>query len=461
MFFTPRHVLIAPFACLLIALCSSSRAAAQQTWIVDQNNGPGTHFTTISAGVAAAAPDDKVFVRAGLYVEDVLITKGITLVGWNATTYPMSVPANPYAAAIQGTLGIVDVDNFQTLVISGFSVVPNGPPGINVGILNSRGPIVLDRMVIEDGALWIYGGEDVILQDVRIRAAQAGPTAAPQPGITVVGSWVQATDVDVVGGHVGVDPDLWPEGGAALEVYYPSIVALARPRLMGGSGGGPWISTGSTPAGGPAVRLVGGIVSIVDDQTNLNYLVGGQGGARGAASSPSIMSGHGGNSIEIFGGTLVNKMPMPLTPGLAGANLAGGPTGASGQPIVTASGGQYIPIADIPALFRISGSTLANGSLTFTFQSAAPGLLCGLGACDDFDLTILSLTPSVQFSAGKPSAVQFLDLGTSNAQSLLEFSVALPGSLGAQAGRSGMCQGADVVNNVAFLSNPSVIVLGY
>lgn len=453
---------VRPVASLALALCLAAVLGGQTTWIVDASNGPGTNFTTIQAAVNASAPGDKIFVKTGIYVENVVIDKGITMVGWNATMYPMAVPADPYAAAIQGTLAIVNVDNFQTCVISGFSVVPNGPPGgVTVGIVDSRGPIVLDRIVIQDGSLYVYGGEDVILQDVRIRAPAASAGAAPLPGITVIGSWMQATDIDVVGGAVGVEPDFWPEGGPALVVFYPSIVGLARPKLMGGSGGGPWDLSGSTPAGAPAVRTFNGIVSIVDDDTGANQLAGGAGGMRGLASSPSVPSGQGGNAIEVVGGYVLNKRPMQVVPGAAGANLAGGPTGSPGVNTTTSAGGTYIAINDVPALFRITGPTVPPGTLTFTFHSAAPGLLCGLGACDDFDLAVLFLTPSVQFCAGKPSAVQFLDIGTSNQASQLLFTATLPSPLGIQQGRRGMCQGADVVNNLAYLSNPSIIVLGY
>jgi hypothetical protein len=452
---------VRPAASLVLALCLAAVLPGQATWIVDASNGPGTNFTTIQAAVNASAPGDKIFVKSGLYVENVVIDKGITMVGWNATTYPMSLPPNPYAAAIQGTLGIINVDNFQTCVISGLNVVPNGTPGISVGILNSRGPIVLDRIVIQDGALYIYGGEDVILQEVRVRAAAAGAGAPPQPGITVIGSWVQGTDLDVVGGAVGAEPDFWPEGGPGLLLYYPSIVGLARPKLMGGSGGGPWDLSSTSPNGAPAIRNFGGIVAIVDDDTAANYLTGGNGGVRAPTSSPSIPSGDGGNAIEVLGGYVLNKRPMPVIPGSAGANMAGGAIGSAGSATVTSGGGTYISITDVPALFSISGSSVAGGTLTFTFHSAAPGLLCGLGACDDFDLAILGLTPSVQFCAGKPSAVQFLQIGTSNAMSQLAFTAPLPSPLGIQQGRRGMAQGGDVVNNLAYLSNPTIVVVGY
>lgn len=446
-------------ACFIAAFLPAQPPQGQ-SWIVDGNNGPGTNFTTISAAISAAMPLDRIFVRPAYYVEDLVINKGVTIVGWNATTYPMTVPTAPFANAVEGTLLIVDMPNDQTLVVSGINVVPHGTPGYSVGIINSRGPVVLDRVVIEDGSLYLYDGEDVLLQDVRIRAPQA-VAGTPLNAMQVNRSWVQATDLDAKGGDVGAEPAYSPNGGAALEVVYPSVVALARPRLAGGSGSGPWNMSASTPAGGPAIRVYGGIVSIIDDQTGTNFVTGGQGGERGASSSTSIASGDGGPAIELIGGAAVNKKPMPLNPGVAGANQAGGPLGVAGVGVVQVGPGLYIPINETPALFLVAGSTVPGGTLTITFQSASPGLLCGLGACHDFDLALLFNSPSVQFSAGKPSAVDFLAVGTSNASSVLQTTYTLPNPIGIGAGHSGMVQGADIVGNMAFLSNPSVIVFGF
>jgi hypothetical protein len=142
-------------------------------------------------------------------------------------------------------------------------------------------------------------------------------------------------------------------------------------------------------------------------------------------------------------------------------NLAGGPSGIGGLETLTTMSASYSSIADSPALFRADGSTLPGGTLTITYQSAAPGLLCGIGACWDFDLALLFNSPSVQFCAGKPSAVEFLSIGTSNAMSQLQQTILLPNPLGPDAGRSGMVQGGDVVNNVAYLSNPIIVVFGF
>src|SRR5688572_12210180 len=115
-------------AAFALGLFLPSFLGAQQTfqfWTVDANNGPGTDFTTISAAVAAAAPRDRILVREGLYVENVVVDKGVTIVGWNATTYPMTLPVDPFGSAIQGTLGVINIPNNETVVISGLSVAPS------------------------------------------------------------------------------------------------------------------------------------------------------------------------------------------------------------------------------------------------------------------------------------------------------------------------------------------------
>ena len=44
---------------------------------------------------------------------------------------------------------------------------------------------------------------------------------------------------------------------------------------------------------------------------------------------------------------------------------------------------------------------------------------------------------------------------------LLQTTYTLPNPIGIAAGHSGMVQGADIVGNVAYLSNPCVIVFGF
>lgn len=49
------------------ALLLAGASLAQSTWIVDANGGPGTQFRDLGAAVDAAAPGDRILVRAGRY----------------------------------------------------------------------------------------------------------------------------------------------------------------------------------------------------------------------------------------------------------------------------------------------------------------------------------------------------------------------------------------------------------
>lgn len=51
---------------------------AQTTWVVDANNGPGTHFTDLPPAVAAAAVGDELFIRTGGY-SATTVSKGLVL----------------------------------------------------------------------------------------------------------------------------------------------------------------------------------------------------------------------------------------------------------------------------------------------------------------------------------------------------------------------------------------------
>lgn len=76
----------------LAVLFSTSVSAT--TWTVDP--GGGGDFTTIQAAIDAAAPGDTLLVGAGIYEEDLLVTKSLTLLGSdvaNCVIYPAT--SNP------------------------------------------------------------------------------------------------------------------------------------------------------------------------------------------------------------------------------------------------------------------------------------------------------------------------------------------------------------------------------
>jgi hypothetical protein len=445
---------------LVLAACLATAAQAT-TWIVDAANGPGTNFTTISAAIAAAQPGDRILVRQAFYGENVVVNKAVTIVGWNATTYPMTVPINPFQFAVWGTFGVTNIPFGQTCVISGLILArPSPNAGTTVGVLNCPGTVVLDRLIIPNGGLFIGNCTDVFLEQVQVRHLQG--ELPPIPGVTITNSWVQANDLDATGGDLTTEPDFFPSAGHGLWVENNSIVALARPKLIGGFGGGPWITSASTPAGGAAIYCeTGGVVSIVDDVGSSSYLVGGQGGLRGVGSVSSIPSGNGGNAIEVVSaGTVNNKKPMPLFGGAPGLNTGGGQIGVNGAGSATSSGGTYAAIVDLPSLYRHISGSVPDGFFIFVHHAAGPGLPVAIAVMPDMQLNIYP--PSLQFAGGNPFTAIVLATGTSDALGFVAFGFGLPAAaVGPHVGASVVVQTADDVVNTLFLSNPSPWILGF
>jgi hypothetical protein len=202
---------------------------------------------------------------------------------------------------------------------------PTTAGGLTGGIASCLGPVALDRVYFSNGGLAILNSTDVHLQNVRVRHnANAQP---PTSGVLVSASWVQANDLDATATNLGTEPNFYPQAAPAMEVIQNSIVCLARPRLIGGTGGGPWVTSNTTPAGGHAIKATNAsIVSIVDDGTSGSYLIGGRGGTRGVGSSTSIPSGQGALALDAdVNSSVVNKGGIVPQAGAAGTNLAGGP----------------------------------------------------------------------------------------------------------------------------------------
>jgi hypothetical protein len=446
-------------AALLAAFITASTVAA--TWIVDSNNGPGTNFTTISAAIAAAQPGDTIIVRAGVYGENVVVNKGVTIVGWNATQYPMATPTGVYPHAIWGTFGITNIPSGERCTVSGLVILrPSPASGVTVGILDSAGTIILDRCVIPNGGVFVNNCTDVFMEYVHVRQFQGA--LPPQTGVTISNSWVQANDLDATGSDLTTEPDFFPAAGTALEVLNNGIIALARPKLIGGFGGGPWTTFPSSPAGGVAIHASqGGIASIVDDNGSQSYIIGGQGGWRGAASVLSIPSGNGGSAIQAdFNGIVTNKKPLTPIGGAPGLNAGGGSVGAFGAPAATFTNGAYQPIVDIPSVYRHVSGSVAGGFFIFNHHAAAPNIPVAIGVLQDISLDIFP--PAVQFQGGNPYTAVVLGMGMSNAIGFFDFGFSLPAApLQNKVGLTVAVQTADNVVNTFFLSNPSTFVLGF
>lgn len=438
-----------------LALLSASASAT--TWIVDAANGPGAQFTSINAALAVAAPGDVIVVRQGSYFEFVTVSIGVTIVGWNATNYPMAVPVNPFQDAVWGGVLVQGVPAGQRAVVSGLVVArPTPVGGVSVGVNACAGVVVLDRVFCPNGGVYVGDSQDVVIQDLRVRHLPGSLPALP--GLFVTNSQVQANDVDATATDLGGDPSFQPSAPNACEVVAGSIVCLARPKLIGASGGGPWETSATTPGGGAALRCDGSIVSVISNGSGLYYLVGGEGGERGANSAPGIASGYGAPALIVENGGLVHLKGTPVPfPGAPGSNLAGGPLGTAFPGTLTFTGGSVQSNPQAPATLRFLGATTPGAASFLQYQSGGPFYPFVLFFMPNYDLSVMA--PSVQFLCADPFSALFLFTGTANSARLFNLGLNFPASFAGLSGASLIVQGADYISGDYFLTNAINVTL--
>jgi hypothetical protein len=429
------------------------------TWVVDAANGPGANFTTINAALAVAVPGDIILVKAGAYTEDLVISIGVSIVGWNATTYPMTVPANPFLDVIWGTALVQNIPAGQKVVLSGLNFArTTATGGFTIGVNNCVGPVVLDRVITPNGGIFVGDSTDVFMQDVRVRH-QPGADP-PTPGLLVSNSYLQGTDLNLAASDLGGEPNFYFNAPHALDVQNNSVVSICRPKLIGAIGGGPWITSPSTPGGGSAIHCSSSIVSVVSNGSGLFYLIGGQGGSRGVGSAPNIPSGFGGPAIlcENGGTVLTKSAPTPL-PGAPGPNLAGGPLGLAPPGVVTLTNGSLQVDPLTPATMRLVGTTTPGGSAYISYLAAAPFYPLVIAFATGFSLQ--PLPPAVQFLGVDLPSVFFYLSGTANAGRFFAIGFNMPTSFAGIEGSSLVLQGADFVASIYYLTNCSILTLPY
>src|ERR1700733_12995348 len=91
-----------------LALPALASLASATSHVVAPTPGPGIDFTTIGAAIAASAPGDVIFVRAGTYTT-FTVDRGVTLLGDSgAVLTPFTIAGIPAA---------------QRAVVSGFAIL--------------------------------------------------------------------------------------------------------------------------------------------------------------------------------------------------------------------------------------------------------------------------------------------------------------------------------------------------
>lgn len=81
------------------AVLTAALGAQGNTWIVDINNGAGTHFTSLVTAIASVNDGDTLVVRAGTYRGNIATSKALTILGegqvdvWATLTAELTNPA--------------------------------------------------------------------------------------------------------------------------------------------------------------------------------------------------------------------------------------------------------------------------------------------------------------------------------------------------------------------------------
>ncbi|MBI1381429.1 MAG: hypothetical protein GC161_10120 [Planctomycetaceae bacterium] len=384
--------------------------APSTTWAADlfvaPGGGPGT-FASISAAVAAAAPDDQIHVAAGTYIETVFVDKPLAIFA-----APGAVLQHPVVTLLSPeTLEVRDIALGEEVVISGLKVVGTSGSQLSqivihtIGVENCAGRVVLHDIEVETrrfSALVLADADHVQLMDSRIYPNVGSVSeCCLHPAVQVANSTLFASNSSIDGlpmpspgsfpfainteamvanfsrvvlhgceltGGAGGPNGLTATWGAPAIEAFGSIVELRGTSAQGGAGGvlppSPLLPQGAIGQGGPGVTLLSSSQSVVDQGTTTVGGLSGDGLAQAAG-------------LEAFSGS--SAVTSPVSFPLLRVAAPSGP-GAIGQPMALA----------------LTGLPNERHFLFLSAQSAIPGVQPGIAGeflLDSVGLNYLGRVP--------------------------------------------------------------------
>jgi hypothetical protein len=358
---------------LALGLLAGS-AASQRTWIVDQQNGPGTNFTNLAPAIAAAARGDRIQVRAGTYIGS-HVGKALTIVGEGGVL------------VLGGSLTVQGLPAGDQVVLSGFS-------GHQIGagrllLENNQGRILLDRYGLEAlglGAVQVSSCTNVQITGSRLTGGSALDVEG-FPAVEVVSSTVIVTESTLTGqdsfGYHAVYV-----GSVGLRVH-SGRVFLVRSQVTGGSSPTNSINPGlALPAvDAPTqstIEIRGDATTVlragVDQKfaVPISAIVANQGQL---AIDPAVQIVPSSGGAPISGMATVQFLPMPsLVARPVGSVVNSALYSPPGEIVLLVLGlpGTEIQIAALgslwidPALILVLGASVQGGSGVFLQATQVP-----------------------------------------------------------------------------------------
>ncbi|MCA8952855.1 MAG: hypothetical protein KDE27_25320 [Planctomycetes bacterium] len=348
------------------------------TWIVDANNGPGTHFTSLSAAVFTSAPGDLLLVRSGNY-QPVFLDRPLFIV---ADSGAIVTGSGGYGPGFM--VGAMPAGS--TTAIVGLTLAATSLTHESLRVMAGPGTVILDRIHSTEYSTLLYSDDvrcsrcefDRGLTTNVSTAALERCRIGPHPwdidpaSLRATGCYLRLERCVVR----GRDPQ--PYFGTTLPAT-PAIELSATTLVLGDDGSGA-IAAGAV---GPAAAIVGSGVVEVDPHVTLLPSGGAmstQGVSVTARVRPSLAvdAGPPGGAValDLFGpngdGYLEAvgiAVPPTVSPAVADRLWL--------QPMLLWSIGTFGPSGRATAQVPLPNLPIIVG-VSFTWQAAAFGAVSGL-----------------------------------------------------------------------------------
>lgn len=314
--------------------------ASASTWVVDDDGGPGVHFTDLPPAIAAAAPGDVLLVRAGSYSRFSVSSR-------------LTIVAEPGATAFGGT-------GHPTVQGAGGRVVLAGLELPSLEVTDCAEPVVLDGLHVHDGSagsnatVLVRNSADVRFLGCTIEGRDG--SFEGYEGLRVDGSRVELISSNVSGGDGDDETNCnyawW--GGDGIQVRSGGELFSSLSSAAGGDGGSTtaFLCVADAGWGGDGLDLFGSSTSAVVSGSGAETFEGGDGGHLSGLG----YCGDGGS------GAYVGSAPLRHSGVLFVRGAAGCNSGWDGFAILGSGATEAVP-AD-PTLERI-GLPAPGSTVTF------------------------------------------------------------------------------------------------
>lgn len=264
----------------LVVLLALASIAKTQTYVVDDDGGPGVHFTDLPTAVATVPAGAILRVREGTYAGFSVSNKSLTILG-----------DHRILVEIQSPVTFEQVTTGREIVVRDVTLT-NGP----LTVRDVASPVLLERVFAYD---WLPLRNPLVILETCPIVTMIG---CEFTGLEVHDSAVSMTDcfsggtdgVQAIGGGLPGTP-----GGRLTNAR----VLLHRTEFLGGRGGA--ATCCGIPAGGPGGP--GGAGLVTTNSTLFLYRGSAVRGGDGGASNAYFPGGAGGNGVELLQGSTLDR----------------------------------------------------------------------------------------------------------------------------------------------------------